>query len=169
MYAFPRKKKSIFLHAETRRRNHGIRLVVARNFRCLCKFRSCTCVLHRYRQHAGGKVAHRPPRTGTLLARRNAFMKMGTEKCTRTALSARENEGAIAHMESRPNSLDQLRHRLGNLMLGLTMDNAFPISQRVRSFVRNTGRHVFLSWRSSRLVVSTATWTAVSQRGRQLL
>ena len=37
--AFPRKKKCISMHAETRLRNHGIRLVVARHFHCLHKFK----------------------------------------------------------------------------------------------------------------------------------
>ena len=37
--AFPRKKKCISMHAETRLRNHGIRLVVARQFHCLHKFK----------------------------------------------------------------------------------------------------------------------------------
>ena len=37
--SFPRKKKCISIHAETRLRNHGIRLVVARHFHCLYKFK----------------------------------------------------------------------------------------------------------------------------------
>ena len=48
--------------------------------------RSCACVLHRYGQHARGKVAHRAAflRAGKVPASGNAFMETVAEKCSRT-------------------------------------------------------------------------------------
>ena len=84
-HAFPQKKKCFFIHVEMRLQNHRIRLVVARHFYCLHKFKvMCMCVAW-YEQHTCGKITQWAmfPCTGKVPASGNVFMEMVTGKCSR--------------------------------------------------------------------------------------
>ena len=56
--------------------------VVARHFTVFTSSRLCACLLHRYGQHACGKVPIGAafPRVGKVLASGNVFMEMVTDK-----------------------------------------------------------------------------------------
>ena len=107
MYAFqralPRNEKSLFMHAETRLRNHGIRLVVARHFHCLHKFK-VACM----RVALVGSTRARKSCSSSGLSARRYFTRArkrahgnGDREMHYNDVSARGN----AHMESRLNTV----------------------------------------------------------------